>query len=51
ISDADVEKLIAERAQARARRDFKRSDEIRDQLAQQGVILEDTKDGVRWKRI
>ncbi|MGH9803801.1 MAG: cysteine--tRNA ligase, partial [Candidatus Acidiferrales bacterium] len=50
ISDAEVEKLIAERAQARARRDFKRSDEIRDQLAAQGIVLEDTKDGVRWKR-
>jgi len=50
ISDEEVEKLIAERAQARARRDFKRSDEIRDQLAQHGIILEDTKDGVRWKR-
>jgi cysteinyl-tRNA synthetase len=49
LSDADVERLIAERAQARARRDFKRSDEIRDELARQGIILEDTKDGVRWK--
>jgi len=49
-SDAEIEALIAERQQARARRDFKRSDEIRDQLAQAGILLEDTKDGVRWKR-
>ncbi len=50
LSDAEVEALIAERGQARARRDFKRSDEIRDELQRQGVILEDTKAGVRWKR-
>ncbi len=49
-SDAEIEKLIAERAQARARRDFKRSDQIRDELVKQGIVLEDTKDGVRWKR-
>ena len=50
LSDAEVEALIVERGQARARRDFKRSDEIRDVLQRQGIILEDTKDGVRWKR-
>lgn len=50
ISEADVEKLIAERAAAKKSRDFKRSDEIRAQLLEAGVILEDTKDGVRWKR-
>jgi cysteinyl-tRNA synthetase len=50
ISDAEIEKLIAERAQARARRDFKRSDAIREELTQKGILLEDTKDGVRWKR-
>jgi len=50
LSDAAVEALIAERAQARARRDFARADQIRKQLAEQGVILEDTKDGTRWKR-
>ncbi len=50
LSDAEVEALISERGQARARRDFKRSDEIRDELQRQGIILEDTKDGVRWKR-
>jgi len=50
ISDAQVESLIAERAKAKAARDFARSDAIRKQLADAGVILEDTKDGVRWKR-
>jgi cysteinyl-tRNA synthetase len=48
--DSEVQVLIDERQEARRRRDFKRSDEIRDQLAARGIILEDTKDGVRWKR-
>ncbi len=50
MSDADIEKLIADRAAAKKARDFKSSDAIRDQLAAAGIILEDTKDGVRWKR-
>jgi cysteinyl-tRNA synthetase len=50
LSDAEVEALIAERDQARRARDFKKSDAIRDQLAAAGILLEDTKDGVRWKR-
>jgi cysteinyl-tRNA synthetase len=50
LLDADIEALIEERQQARRDRNFARSDEIRDQLAAQGIILEDTKDGVRWKR-
>ena len=50
LLDADVEALMAERLQARNNRDFARSDEIRDELAAKGIILEDTKDGVRWKR-
>jgi cysteinyl-tRNA synthetase len=48
--DAGIEQLITERQQARLQRNFKRSDEIRDQLLAQGIVLEDTKDGVRWKR-
>jgi cysteinyl-tRNA synthetase len=48
--DAGIEHLITERQQARLQRNFKRSDEIRDQLLAQGIVLEDTKDGVRWKR-
>jgi cysteinyl-tRNA synthetase len=45
----EVEKLIAERLSARKARNFARSDEIRDELKQKGVILEDTRDGTRWK--
>ena len=48
--DAEIESLIEERQEARRQRKFSRSDEIRDLLAKQGIILEDTKDGVRWKR-
>jgi cysteinyl-tRNA synthetase len=48
--EAEVEKLIEERRGARRDRNFKRSDEIRDLLSEMGVILEDTKDGVRWKK-
>jgi cysteinyl-tRNA synthetase len=50
ILDAEIQKLIDERQEARHRRDFDRGDEIRDQLGARGIILEDTKDGVRWKR-
>jgi cysteinyl-tRNA synthetase len=48
--DAEIESLIEERREARRNRNFARSDEIRDLLAEKGIILEDTKDGVRWKR-
>ena len=48
--DSEVQSLIDERQEARRRRDFGRADEIRDELANRGIILEDTKDGVRWKR-
>jgi cysteinyl-tRNA synthetase len=48
--DSEVQALIDERQEARRRREFGRGDEIRDQLAERGIILEDTKDGVRWKR-
>src|SRR5712691_12562544 len=50
ILDSEVQALIDERQEARRRRDFARADEIRDELASRGIILEDTKDGVRWKR-
>jgi cysteinyl-tRNA synthetase len=50
ISDADVEALIAERSAAKKAKNFSRSDQIRVQLMEQGIVLEDTKDGVRWKR-
>jgi cysteinyl-tRNA synthetase len=48
--DAEVQRLIDERQEARRRRDFARADEIRDHLATRGIMLEDRKDGVRWKR-
>ena len=50
ISEVEVEALIAERNQARKARDFARADQIRSQLLERGIILEDTKEGVRWKR-
>jgi cysteinyl-tRNA synthetase len=50
-SDAEIEKLIAERQAARQRRDFAASDRIRKELADRGILIEDSKDGsVRWKR-
>ena len=48
--DAEIEALVEKRQAARRDRNFARSDEIRDLLAEKGIILEDTKDGVRWKR-
>jgi cysteinyl-tRNA synthetase len=51
ISDAEIEAAIAERNEARKSRDFARADQIRKDLAARGVILEDTKEGVRWKRV
>ena len=47
----EVERLIAEREAARRARDFGRSDQIRDALRQKGIALEDSKDGVRWRRV
>ena len=50
ISETEIERLIADRTAAKRARDFALSDKIRAQLLEQGVILEDTKDGARWKR-
>jgi cysteinyl-tRNA synthetase len=51
FNDSEVEAKVAERQAARQRRDFSKSDEIRKELAEHGIILEDSKDGsVRWKR-
>jgi cysteinyl-tRNA synthetase len=50
LSDADIEKKIAEMKTARATRDYKGSDEIRAVLTAAGIIIEQTKDGVRWRR-
>src|SRR5918998_4430824 len=48
--DSEVQSLIDERQEARRRRDFSRADDIRDRLLERGIVLEDTRDGVRWKR-
>ena len=50
ILDADIEKLIKERQDARKEKNFARADEIRDELAAMGIILKDTREGVTWKR-
>ena len=50
LSDQQIEQLVAKREAARRARDFKSSDAIRAQLLEAGVVIEDTKDGVRWKR-
>src|SRR5690625_401307 len=50
LLDEEVEALIEERETARKERNFKRADEIRDQLKEQNIILEDTPQGVRWRR-
>ncbi len=50
IPDEEIERLIAERTAARKARDFKRADEIRMELTERGVVLEDTREGIRWKR-
>ncbi|MFA5096484.1 MAG: cysteine--tRNA ligase, partial [Candidatus Omnitrophota bacterium] len=49
-ADAGVEALIAQRNAARKNKDFKRSDQIREELEAQGIILEDTKDSTTWRR-
>ena len=50
ILDSDIEALIEERQAARKAKNFARADEIRDQLSNMGIILEDTREGVKWKR-
>lgn len=50
LLDADIEALIQERQAARKERNFARADEIRDELLEKGIILEDTREGVKWKR-
>lgn len=50
VLDEEVEKLIEERQAARKAKDFAKADEIRDKLADMGIILKDTREGVQWKR-
>ena len=51
IIDEDIEKLILSRTEARKNKDFKRADEIRNELLEMGIVLEDTREGVKWKRV
>ncbi len=50
LLDAEIEQLIEDRQTARKNKDFAKSDEIRNLLLEKGIILEDTREGVRWKR-
>ena len=50
ILDEEIEKLIEERQVARKERNFQRADEIRAELLEKGIVLEDTREGVKWKR-
>ena len=50
VLDSEIEELITARQQARKEKNFARADEIRQQLLDMGIILEDTREGVKWKR-
>ena len=49
--DSQVEELIAARQQARKEKNFALADEIRGRLLDMGIVLEDTREGVKWKRV
>ena len=51
ILDKEIEDLIQERQAARKAKDFKRADEIRDELLKKGIILKDTREGVKWQML
>ena len=50
LTDEAIDALIAERTLAKKQRNFARADQIRNELAEKGIVIEDSKDGVRWKR-
>jgi cysteinyl-tRNA synthetase len=50
LTDEAIDALVAERTQAKKQRNFARADQIRNELAEKGIVIEDSKDGVRWKR-
>jgi cysteinyl-tRNA synthetase len=50
LTDEAIDALVAERTEAKKQREFARADQIRNELAEKGIVLEDSKDGVRWKR-
>ncbi|MFA5108022.1 MAG: cysteine--tRNA ligase [Candidatus Micrarchaeia archaeon] len=49
MNEKEIQSLIKEREEARKKKDFKKSDEIRDLLKKNGIVLEDSKDGIRWR--
>ena len=49
LSKEEIEQLVSARTAARARKDFKESDRIRDELAAMGVVIKDSKDGTTWE--
>lgn len=51
ILESDIENMIEERQAARKAKDFQRADEIRNQLLEKGIVIEDTREGIKWKRI
>jgi cysteinyl-tRNA synthetase len=50
LTDEAVDALVAERTLAKKQRNFARADQIRNELAEKGIVIEDSKEGVRWKR-
>lgn len=50
LTDEVIQALVDERTQAKKQRNFVRADQIRNELAEKGIVIEDSKDGVRWKR-
>ena len=50
LTDEAIDALVAQRTQAKKQRNFARADQIRNELAEKGIVIEDSKDGVRWKR-
>jgi cysteinyl-tRNA synthetase len=50
LTEEAIDALVAERTQAKRQRNFARADQIRNELIEKGVVIEDSKDGVRWKR-
>jgi len=51
ILDKDIEEIIQKRADAKKNKDFKLADEIRQELLDKGIVLEDTRQGTKWKRV